>query len=87
MELSDHAIDRMKRRKVSKEEIKETLENPEDVLFDTQTGYFIAIRKRNRKWLIVVYTPAERTRVISVIVTSKFNIVEKRKKQGRWIKV
>ncbi len=82
MELSDHAIDRMKRRKVSEEEIRETLENPEEVLFDTQTGYFIAIRRRNRKWLIVVYIPTERTRVISVIVTSKFNIVEKRVKQG-----
>ncbi len=72
IEFSEHAIARMNRRKVSKVEIIETLGNPDDVLFDIQTGYFIAIRKRNGKWLIVVYVPEDNIKIISAIVTSKF---------------
>jgi len=37
--------------------------------------------------LIVVYTPSHPVKVISVITTSKLNIVENRIKKGRWVKV
>lgn len=85
--ISEHALERMRKRKVSEEEVMEVLENPEEIFYDTQTGYFVAVRKRNRKWLIVVYISGREIRVVTVVITSKFNIVENRVKTERWVKL
>jgi len=79
MKFSEHAIDRMKRRKVGEAEIREVLNDPDDVFLDVHTGYFVAVRKKDGKWLIVVF---DREEVVTVVVTSKFNIVENRVKSG-----
>ena len=84
MRFSDHAIDRMRRRKVTEAEVRETLNNPDDMFLDVHTGYFVAVRKKDGKWLIVVF---DREEIVTVVVTSKFKIVENRVKSGRWIRV
>ncbi len=77
----------MRRRGVSKDEVIEAVRNPEDVLLDTSTGYLIATCKKEGRYLLVVYAPKAVKRVVTVIVTSKFNIVEKRIRSGRRIKI
>jgi len=72
-----------RRRGVSKDEVIEAVKNPEDVLLDTSTGYLIVPRKKEDRYLLVVYAPKAVKRVVTVIVTSKFNIVEKRIRSGR----
>ncbi len=84
MKFTDHAIDRMKKRKVTEAEVREALSNSEDLFLDVHTGYFVAVRKKDGKWLIVVF---DREEIVTVVVTSKFKIVENRVKSGRWIRV
>jgi thymidylate kinase len=49
-----HALERIRKRKVSEEGVRDALENPDEIFYDTQTGYFVVIRKRNSKWLLVI---------------------------------
>ena len=84
MKFTDHAIDRMKKRKVTEAEVREALSNSEDLFLDVHTGYFVAVRKKDGKWLIVVF---DREEIVTVVVTSKFKIVENRVKSERWIRV
>ncbi len=74
IEFSDHAEDRLKRRKITKEEVIKAIKDPEETLLDKATGYFIAIRRKEDRYLVIAYTPTTVRRIVSVIVTSKFNI-------------
>ncbi|WP_197030947.1 hypothetical protein [Archaeoglobus fulgidus] len=47
-------MERIRKRKVSEEGVRDALENPDEIFYDTQTGYFVVIRKRNSKWLLVI---------------------------------
>ncbi len=84
MRFSDHAIDRMRKRKVTEAEVREVLNNPDDIFLDIHAGYFVTVWRKDNKWLIVVF---DREEVVTVVVTSKFKIVENRIKNGRWIRV
>ena len=43
------------------------MKNPEDVLLDTSTGYLIATRKKEDRYLLVVYAPKAVKRIVTVI--------------------
>lgn len=87
IEFSEHAEDRVKRRKITKDKVIRALKNPDEVLLDTATGYFVAVSRKEDRYLVVVYTPTTVKRIVSVIVTSKFNIVENRIRRKRWVKL
>ena len=53
IEFSEHAKERMKRGKVTRDEVIEVMTNPDDVLLDTATGYFVAIRRKGSRYLVV----------------------------------
>ena len=85
IELSPHAKKRLKRRGINEKDVLMTLRNPDKVLFDEETGNFIAVRKINDKILIVAYTTAKGiAKIVSAFQTSKLDIVDKRIKKGRW---
>jgi len=56
IELSLHAKKRLKMRGISEKDVLMTLRNPDKILFDEETGNFIAVKKLNDKILIVAYT-------------------------------
>ena len=87
IEFTKHAEEKLKERGITKEEVIDVITNPDEVLFDTVKGNLVAIRKVNDYYLIVIYTPTKPIRVVSVLVTSKLNIVENRVRRGRWVRV
>ena len=89
LRYAKHAEEKLKERGIFKDEVETLIKYPEDVLLDTETGNLILVGKRENKpnhILIVVYSPEE-VKVITVIDTSKADIVEKRKEKGKWIKI
>ena len=85
IELSPHAKKRLKVRGINEKDVLMTLRNPDKVLFDEETGNFIAVRKINDKILIVAYTTVKGiAKIVSAFQTSKLDIVDRRIKKGRW---
>ena len=85
IELSPHAKKMLMMRTIDEKDVIMTLKNPDKVLFDEETGNFIAVRKTNDKILVVIYTTVKgMAKIISALQTSKLDIVDKRIKKGRW---
>lgn len=85
IELSLHAKKRLKMRGINEKDVLMTLRNPDKILFDEETGNFIAVKKLNDKILIVAYTTVKGiAKIVSAFQTSKLNIIGKRIKKGRW---
>ncbi len=87
IQFTDHARMRLREREIPEQDVIETVKNPDEVLFDADKGNLVAVKKVGDMHLIVIYAPSKPVRVISIIQTSKLNIVENRIKRGRWVKL
>lgn len=88
-EYTRHAQLKIEERGIQKSEVEEILKSPEEVLLDLETGNLIAVGKRETvrdHYLIIVYS-SEKDKVITIIDTSKKEIVNRRKEKGRWVKI
>ncbi len=86
---SKHAEFKLKEREIQKHEVEEILKKPEEILLDVETGNLIAVGNRRSKQnhkLIIVYSQ-EKNKIVTVIDTSRMEIIKKRKEMGRWVKV
>jgi len=89
-EYSVHAEQKFKERGISKSEVEEVLKSPEDVFLDIETGNLVAVGKRRPKEghkLIIVYLPGKRIKVVTVIDTSRMEIIDRREERRRWVKI
>lgn len=85
IEFTPHARKRIEIRGLSEDLVVNTLKNPDRVLFDEETGNFIAVKRIDDKLSIVAYVLTEdAVRIVSAFVTSKLDLAEKRIKNGRW---
>lgn len=92
IQLTNHAKNRLKERMISKEEVKNVLDNPEAIYFDILTEHFVSIGPRTSTpghWLIIVYEIRNQLkRVISILDTSTIEkITHSREAKGRWLRV
>jgi hypothetical protein len=89
-EFCYHAELKLKERRISKTEVGEILTNPENVFLDVDTGNLVAVGMRKSikdHKLIIAYSSGERIKVVTVIDTSKMEIIKNREEKGRWIKI
>ena len=85
IEFSPHAKWMIQIRGIDEADVKATLKNPDKILFDEETGNFVAVKKIDDKILIVVYVVVGSViRVVSAFLTSKLDIVDRRVRRGRW---
>ncbi len=89
-DCSSHAEFKLKERKISKSEVEDILKNPENIFLDIETGNMVAVGERKSKQghrLIIVYSSGERIKLITVIDTSRMEIIKMREKRGRWVRI
>jgi len=87
LEYSDHALQRMKVRRVSKEEVEFVLRNHQELLYDTVERHYVFVNYEV-KLAVVVDIEGDRCTVVTVIPSSRLGkLVAKRKEKGRWVKV
>jgi len=89
-ELSEHAKLKIEERNLSALEVTSVLKEPVAVFLDVETGYFIATGSASKPnhFLIVVYElRKDKVRVITIIDTTKLELVKRRVEKGRWVKV
>jgi intergrase/recombinase len=90
LDLCEHSEYKLKERKISISEVEDILNNPENIYLDIETGNLIAVGERKFRAghrLIIVYSPGERIKLITVIDTSKMEIVKNREEKGRWVRI
>ncbi|MCX9083177.1 MAG: DUF4258 domain-containing protein [Candidatus Methanoperedens sp.] len=89
-ECSYHAELKLIERRISKSEIEDILTNPENVFLDMETGNLVAVGQRKSikdHKLIIAYSSGERIKLVTVIDTSKNEIIKNREEKGRWIRI
>ncbi len=88
MIYTPQAKTRMEEYGIDESSVEDTIKNPENLFLDIKTGRLIAVKKQNKKWLIVVYEGDDGITIITVFPTSKINkIVDSRTKNGRWLEL
>ena len=84
IEFTRHALQRMRERGVSAEDVYEALGNPDELLLDTETDRIVAV-KHGKGLCVIVEARGDTVKVITVIVTPHLKrLVERRKKGERW---
>ena len=76
-------------RRIARDEVINTIENPETIFIDTLTGNFVAVAKsdvvKNHRIIVIYSSVGEKLKIITVIETSKGEeFIGKREKKGRW---
>jgi len=87
--FSRHTMDKLatelSRKGITEEMIRDVVRNPDEVLYDSATGRWIAL-KMNRRLAIVYERREEEIFIITVIYSSKLDeVARRRKRSGRWI--
>ena len=75
----------MEERGVTREDVYEVLGEPDELLFDTETGRLIAV-KYGAGLCVVADTAEDTVKIVTVLVNSNLErLVERRKSRGRWV--
>ncbi|MHC1586083.1 MAG: hypothetical protein ACXQTV_00895 [Candidatus Hecatellaceae archaeon] len=87
--FSRHVVDKLAAelsgKGITEELLKDTIRNPDEVLYDSATGRWIAL-KMERKLAVVYEKSGEETFIITAIHSSTLDeVVRRRKRSGRWI--
>jgi len=86
--FTQHAEEQMRIRKIDKKEVIDTLNNPDDLLYDVLEKTFVAVKRLNGKYLIVVFSlGAGFVKVVTAFRTDKLSMIGNRIKKGRWVKI
>ena len=84
IEFTRHALQRMRERGVSKEDVYEALGDPDELLLDAETGRIVAV-KHGKGLCAIAEARGDTVKVITVLVTPHLErLVERRKERGRW---
>lgn len=87
--FSHHMLDKLvkefSKMGVTENMVREVVSDPEEVLYDSMTGRFVAYKIEGN--LAVIYErKGEDIFIITAIYSNKLgNMVQKRKRSGRWI--
>ena len=91
LRLTRHALQRLIERAIELFEVEEALRNPEEIFYDTETGYLIAVKDRAHRpghKLLVVYKPTvDVITLISVMDTSSPEELISRRVGKRWVRI
>jgi SOS response regulatory protein OraA/RecX len=90
IQFTKHAYLKLKEREIEKEEVKQVMEHPkEEILLDTETGNIVIVGDRSLKigHKLLVVLSEDMQKVVTLIDTSKIDIINRKKEKGRWIKI
>ncbi len=87
--LSRHAMEKLTKElsklNVTEGLVREIVDNPEETLYDTLTGRYVAL-KTGRNLAVVYERRGGDMFIITVIYSSRLeDMVQRRRKSGRWI--
>ena len=86
--LTQHAEEQMRIRKIDKNEVIDALNNPDDLLYDVLEKTFVAVKRLNGKYLIVIFSVGVGfVKVVTAFRTDKLSMVDNRIKRGRWVRI
>ena len=89
IQFTKYAYLKLKEREIEKEEVKQVMEHPEEIPLDTETGNIVIVGDRSLKigHKLLVVLSEDMQKVVTLIDTSKIDIINRRKEKGRWIKI
>jgi hypothetical protein len=89
IQFTKHAYLKLREREIKELEVRQVIEHPEEILLDTETGNIIIVGDRSLKigHKLLVVLSKDMQKVVTLIDTSKIDIINRRKEKGRWVKV
>jgi len=87
IEYTNHLLNRIKLRKISKNIIKRILKSPKFLFFDTLNQTKIAIGKVNNIHYMIAYLDDKNKWKVITIHPIKKSQIENRLKKKRWVKI
>jgi len=89
IQFTKHAYLKLREREIEEFEVRQVIEHPEEILLDTETGNIIIVGDRSLKigHKLLVVLSKDMQKVVTLIDTSKIDIINRRKEKGRWVKV
>jgi len=87
IEYTNHLLNRIKLRKISKKIINKILKSPNFLLFDTLNQTKIAIKQVNNINYMVAYVEDNKKLKVITIHPIKNSQIENRLQRKRWIKI
>jgi len=86
--FTQHAEEQMRVRKIDKNDVINTLINPDDLLYDVLEKTFVAVKHLNRKYLIVIFSVGVGlVKVVTAFKTDKLSMIDNRIRKGRWVRI
>jgi len=81
----DKLAKELSRMGITRESVEEVIRDPDEILYDTATGRFVAVKMESN--LAVIYERrGEETFIITAIYSNSLdNVVRRRKRSGRWL--
>lgn len=88
-EFTLHARLKMEERNIDEKEVSKAIKEPEEIFLDVDTGNIVVTRTVENKpgHKLIVVMSYDMKKVITIIDTSKIEIIERRKEKLRWIKI
>ena len=88
IQFSNHASEKSTERKITKEDIYKTLDNPDMLFKDLSHNTLIAVKEIAGKSVVVAYERDEVIRVVTVYHTSKLDkLIRSKLRRGLWRKL
>jgi len=80
--MADKLAKELSRMGITRDSLEEVIRNPDEILYDSVTGRYVAVKMEGK--LAVIYERKEEE--ITAIYSSLLdNVVRRRKRSGRWI--
>jgi len=83
--MADKLAKELSRIGITRESLEEVIRNPDETLYDTVTGRYVAVKTESK--LAVIYERKEEEIFIITAIYSSLldDVVRRRKRSGRWI--
>jgi len=89
IQFSDHAQEKMRRRRIKRSYAYRTLKTPDELYEDVEHGIMIAVKKVSDKFVILAYEESDETvKVITVYYTAKMDkLIRSKTVRGAWKRI
>lgn len=83
--MADKLARELLRVGITRELLEEVIRNPDEILYDSVTGRYVAVKMESKLAIIYERKGDEKFIITAIYSSSLADVVRRRKRSGRWI--